>query len=189
MVLVFASAGVVLLSGIKIPYVTFFAQDSGIRVKEAPGNMLVAMAITAFLCIFIGVFPGTLYAILPYSVDYAPYTVAHVITQLQLVLFPTLAFAALIRMGLYPPEIRSTVLNSDWLYRRLLPRMIAGLYAFGGGLRAGLVARFQRRLERFIAVVFRTSGPEGILARTVAPGATSLWVAVLLGLMLILYYI
>ena len=28
--------------------------------------MLVAMAITAFLCIFIGVFPGTLYATILY---------------------------------------------------------------------------------------------------------------------------
>ena len=34
-----------------------------------------------------------------------------------------LAFIGLIRFGLYPPEIQSTVLNSDWFYRRLAPRI------------------------------------------------------------------
>ncbi|MEM7173066.1 MAG: Na(+)/H(+) antiporter subunit D, partial [Pseudomonadota bacterium] len=55
LVLVFASAGVLEHSGIKIPYFAFFAHDSGKRVKEAPLNMLVAMGITAFFCIAIGV--------------------------------------------------------------------------------------------------------------------------------------
>ena len=40
LILLFASAGVFHHSGIKIPYFAFFAHDSGIRVKEAPPNML-----------------------------------------------------------------------------------------------------------------------------------------------------
>jgi multicomponent Na+:H+ antiporter subunit D len=189
LVLVFASAGVLEHSGIKIPYFAFYAHDSGIRVKEAPGNMLLAMGITAFLCIFIGVFPGTLYAILPYPVDFSPYTVAHVITQLQLLLFAMLAFALLIRSGLYPAEMRSTVLNTDWIYRRALPRVICWLMSLGTKLRDGVVFRNQRRLDRLLAAVFRTHGPQGILARTLPPGTTTLWVAILLGFTLILYYI
>jgi len=189
LVLVFASAGVLEHSGIKIPYFAFFAHDSGKRVAEAPGNMLLAMGITAFLCIFIGVFPGTLYAILPYPVDFEPYTVAHVITQLQLLLFAMLAFALLVKTGLYPEEMPSTVLNSDWVYRRLLPKMVGALYGAGGYVRSGVLRRLQRRLEHFIAMVFRTHGPAGILARTLAPGATTLWVAALLGFMLIFYYV
>jgi multicomponent Na+:H+ antiporter subunit D len=42
---------------------------------------------------------------------------------MQLLVFAMLAFIGLIRFGLYPPEIPSTVLNSDWFYRRLAPRI------------------------------------------------------------------
>jgi multicomponent Na+:H+ antiporter subunit D len=40
---------------------------------------------------------------------------------MQLLIFAMLAFVLLIRMKLYPPEIPSVVLNSDWFYRRLAP--------------------------------------------------------------------
>jgi multicomponent Na+:H+ antiporter subunit D len=116
--LIFASAGVFHHSGIKIPFFAFFSHDSGIRTKEPPLNMLIAMGIAAFLCIFIGVFPGTLYSILPFPVDYKPYTGAHVIDMLQLLFFSALAFTLLIRSGLYPAEMRATNLDADWLYRK-----------------------------------------------------------------------
>ena len=116
--LLFASAGVVDHSGIKIPFFAFFAHDSGIRTKEPPLNMLLAMGITAFLCIFIGVFPGFLYSILPYPVDYAPYTASHVVAQLQLLIFAALAFTLLLLAGLYPAEIRAINLDVDWFYRK-----------------------------------------------------------------------
>jgi multicomponent Na+:H+ antiporter subunit D len=72
-VMIFASAGVLHHSGIKIPFYGFFGHhDSGIRCKEAPLNMLLAMGITAFLCVGIGVFPAPLYSILPYPVEFEP---------------------------------------------------------------------------------------------------------------------
>ncbi|MGA8292681.1 MAG: Na(+)/H(+) antiporter subunit D, partial [Rhodoplanes sp.] len=78
LVLLFASAGVFHHSGIKIPYFAFFAHDSGKRCAEAPANMLIAMAISAVLCILIGVYPRPLYDILPYGpVTFHPYTVHH----------------------------------------------------------------------------------------------------------------
>jgi multicomponent Na+:H+ antiporter subunit D len=116
--LMFASAGVVFHSGVKVPFFAFFAADSGIRTKEPPLNMLIAMGIAAFLCIFIGVFPSTLYSILPYPVDYKPYTGAHVIDMLQLLFFSALAFTLLMRSGLYPAEMRCTNLDADWFYRK-----------------------------------------------------------------------
>ena len=85
--------------------------------------MRVAMAIAAFMCVVIGVFPSVLYGILPYAVDYHPYDAAHVSSQMQLLIFAMLAFVVLIRLKLYPPEIPSVVLNSDWFYRRLFPRI------------------------------------------------------------------
>ncbi len=56
--LLIASTGGFLSAGIKVPYFAFFGHDSGIRTKEAPLNMLIAMGIAAVLCIFIGSFPG-----------------------------------------------------------------------------------------------------------------------------------
>ena len=120
-VLFFASAGVLEHSGIKIPYFAFFAHERKMKVQEAPFNMLLAMGIAAFLCIGIGIFPKFLYSILPYSIEYQPYTLDHIISQLQLLVFAILAFLFLVKFKLYPAEIKSTVLNTDWFYRRMLP--------------------------------------------------------------------
>lgn len=119
LVLLFASAGVFHHAGIKIPFFAFFGHDGGHRVKEAPLNMLIAMGIAAFLCIFIGAFPGPLYSILPFPVDYEPYTLSHVITQTELLFFSALAFAMLFLAGIYPAEIRAVNLDTDWFYRKL----------------------------------------------------------------------
>jgi multicomponent Na+:H+ antiporter subunit D len=189
LVLVFASAGVLEHSGIKIPYFAFFAHDSGKRCQEAPLNMLVAMGIAAFLCIFLGVYPEPLYRMLPYAVDYQPYTVSHVLSQSQLLFFAMLAFAVLIRTGLYPAERPSTNLNTDWVYRKALPAVVAWILSIGGPARTSVLSRAERRLEATLVQIYRHHGPDGILARTVSTGSTVLWVAVLLGLTLLLYYL
>ncbi len=119
LVLLFASAGVFHHAGIKIPFFAFFGHDSGIRVKEAPKNMLIAMGMAAFLCIAIGTFPKPLYDILPFPVDYHPYTISHVISQTQLLFFSALAFVLLLLGGIYPAEIRAMNIDSDWIYRKL----------------------------------------------------------------------
>ncbi|MAI52224.1 MAG: Na(+)/H(+) antiporter subunit D [Rhodobiaceae bacterium] len=126
--LIFASAGVLEHSGIKIPYFAFFGHDRGFKVREAPFSMLVAMGIAAGLCVAIGVAPEMLYALLPYEVTYKVWDAGHVLGELQLLLFAVLAFAFLMLRGLYPPEIDSTVLNTDWLFRKAAPalwRMLA----------------------------------------------------------------
>jgi multicomponent Na+:H+ antiporter subunit D len=189
LVLVFASAGVLEHSGIKIPYFAFFAHDSGIRCKEAPLNMLIAMGIAAFLCIAIGVYPNPLYAMLPYVVEYEPYTGTHVLTQLQLLFFAMLAFALLVRTGFYPVELPSVNLNTDWIYRKALPVLIRRIADLIDRLRTGALARLQRRLEHFIIQVYRHHGPEGIMARTWTTGGSVLWVALLLGCYLIVFYL
>jgi multicomponent Na+:H+ antiporter subunit D len=117
LMLQFASAGVFHHAGIKVPYFMFFGHDSGIRAQEPPRNMLVGMGVAAVLCVFLGVYPYPLYAILPYPVDYIPYTGAHVVGQLQLLLFGALAFCLLILSGYYPAEMRAINLDTDWFYR------------------------------------------------------------------------
>jgi len=116
--LLFASAGVFHHAGIKIPYFVFFAHDSGIRAKEPPLNMLLAMGFVAFLCILIGTVPELLYSILPFPVEYHPYTASHVVSQLQLLFFSALAFIYLIVNGHYPPEQVGLNLDTDWIYRK-----------------------------------------------------------------------
>jgi len=189
LVLLFASAGVFHHSGIKIPYFAFFAHDSGKRCEEAPFNMLVAMAITAALCIGLGVMPGLLYAILPFAVDYHPYSLDHVVTQIQLLMFSALAFTVLMRTGLYPPELKSVNLDFDWSYRRLLPNVIETIVRTFGPMDRAFRAGFIRRLDNFIAAVFRHHGPGGVLARSWPTGSTVLWVAVLLALYMIFYFV
>ncbi len=124
LLLLFAAAGVFHHAGIKIPFFAFFAHDSGLSVKEAPINMVVAMGIGASLCILIGSYPSILYSLLPFPMDYSPYDVTHVLTQLQLLFFSALAFVWLNMKGLYPPELPSVNIDADWLYRRLAPAVI-----------------------------------------------------------------
>ncbi len=187
--LVFASAAVLSHSGIKIPFFMFFGHDSGKRPKEAPRHMLWAMGIAAAFSVGIGVFPAPLYAILPYAVDYVPYSLGHVVGQLQLLLFALLAFAWLYRSGIHPPEVRAINLDTDWTYRWLLPRLIravAGVVAAAWGAQA---AFWQRRLRRFIDGLYYSHGPEGRLATTWPTGAMVIWIAVLLAATLIVNFL
>ena len=189
LVLLFASAGVFHHSGIKIPYFAFFAHDSGKRCSEAPANMLTAMAITAVLCVVIGVYPQPLYDLLPYQVDFRPYTTEHVVTQLQLLMFSALAFTLLMRTGIYPPELRSTNLDFDWFYRRL---------GRGLALAAGHLAErawqfvttgASRGAREAVNAIERHHGPHGILARTWPTGAMAFWMTIILAAYLILSYL
>jgi multicomponent Na+:H+ antiporter subunit D len=162
-ILLFASAGVFHHAGIKIPFFAFFGHDSGMRPKEAPVNMLLAMGIAAFLCIFIGSFPGPLYSLLPYPVDYAPYTMPHVVGQTQILFFSALAFTLLLLAGIYPAEMRCVNIDADWIYRKgarlfyfIIDKLFNGVnrlsdQIFVRGL-AGFAGRLSRRAPEILAL-------------------------------------
>lgn len=191
LMLLFASAGVLEHSGIKIPYFAFFAHDSRRRPKEAPFNMLVAMGIAAGLCVFIGVAPGFLYTFLPWSMAeaYAPYTLSHTLTQMQLLVAATFAFALLMRLGVYPPERRAVILDFDWVYRRLgydLARWGDAVFArLAGHARVGLGA-LSRAIDHRMHAIF---SPAGALNRAVPNGVLAVWTALILGAALLLVYV
>ena len=186
-VLLFASAGVFHHSGIKIPYFAFFAHDSGLRPREAPLNMLLAMGITAFLCVAIGVYPTALYGILPHDVDYNPYSVGHVINQLQLLLFSGLAFTFLMMTKLYPPELKSTNLDTDYLYRWLLPKLIT-VFRKGWGEVDRQGRQFLLRIVSTIMnVTQRYYGMQGMMSRTYSAGIMVFWTLAILFIFLVLY--
>ncbi|MEE9169177.1 MAG: Na(+)/H(+) antiporter subunit D [bacterium] len=126
LILEIASAGVFLHAGIKFPYFVFFGKDSGLRPKETDKSMLIGMGILAFICIYLGCFPGILYDILPDTEivkSHMPHTFgdiyvgnfAHVVTQLQLLLFSGLVFF------LFLPLLKRTdtiSIDIDWIYRK-----------------------------------------------------------------------
>ncbi len=184
--LLFASAGVLHHAGIKIPFCAFFAQDSGKRCQEAPLNMLVAMAIASALCIGIGIFPGPLYSLLPYTVNYEPYTTDHVLTQLQLLMFAVLAFTAMIRHDFHPHEMDTTNLDSDWFYRKPLywlarttSRTISHIHGKIGSAASRAVKRMAAKIEYY-------HGREGILARSLSTGNMAFWITFMLAAYLLL---
>ncbi|HEX2129981.1 MAG TPA: proton-conducting transporter membrane subunit, partial [Actinophytocola sp.] len=186
LLLLFASAGVFHHAGIKIPYFAFFAHDRGFRVREAPLNMRVAMALGALVCVGIGVAPGLLYDILPHAMDYEPYTTPHVVNQLQLLLLASLAFTVLVRTGLYPPEVRSVNLDTDVLYRRVLPAGWHALSRRTTRLHDRWGPPLRRHAGRLWALGTAPLRPEGRLATSWSTHLMVWWVALLLGAVLLL---
>ncbi len=115
LLLTMASAGTFLHTGLKLPYYMFFAKDSGIRTKEPPANMLIAMGMAAFMCIGIGVLPGALYRLLPFPVHFDPYTGDHVTSALGILMFTGLGFFMLLKKLDPEPTISA---DTDWVYRK-----------------------------------------------------------------------
>ena len=195
--LLFASAGVLEHSGIKIPYFAFFGHDSGKRVEEAPFNMLLAMGIAACLCVGIGLPAiggfgfGFLYRILPYAdvaLAYEPYTLAHVLTQLQLLILAIFAFVLLQRFGAYPPERPGTILDSDWVYRKPGYRLAVWsgrVWHKTGQTLSGVWETCSRQVLAQIEAAF---SPQGELSRGPLTGGMAVWAGLLLGIVLLVSF-
>ena len=115
LMLTLASAGTFLHTGLKLPYYMFFGKDSGVRGKEPPSNMLVAMGLAATACIVIGVFPGLLYEHLPNPVEFIPYTLQHVTSTLGMLGFTALGFFLLLK---HLDPVPTVSIDTDWFYRR-----------------------------------------------------------------------
>lgn len=185
-VLAAATAGVFLHAGIKFPWFVFFQKDSGMRPKDPPKNMQAAMWLLSAICIGLGVFPQPLYAILPYPVDYHPYTGSHVVQQLQLLLFSGLAFFLLLKQL---KRTRTITLDIDWLWRGIGPTVAVGLAGWASAWRGVALGRMGQGLGALVSTLRRHHGPEGILGGTWPTGVMAFWTTVLLAGLLLAYYI
>lgn len=181
-----ASAGVFLHAGIKFPWFVFFQKDSGLRPAEPPASMRWAMMVFAFLCIALGVWFEPLYALLPYAVKYEPYTWAHVLTQLQLLLFSGLAFFVMLP---YLKRALAITLDTDWLWRRLLARLAGALQRWMDRAGATAARRASRLGAAAQSLLVRQYGHDARLARTWPTRSMALWVLLLLLGHLLLYYV
>ena len=178
-----ASAGVFLHAGIKFPWFVFFQKDSGLRPPDPPMNMRVAMVLLSALCLIIGIAPALLYTLLPFDTDYVPYTLPHVVYQLQLLLFSGLAFFLLLRLL---QRTETLTLDTDWLWRRFMPAM-AGLFRSTGDWRVWIAAR--SKLNSLASGLMHLAEPGALLARSWPTGIMAFWATLLLGAYLLLYYL
>jgi multicomponent Na+:H+ antiporter subunit D len=166
-----ASIGTFYCNGLKVPYFVWFGQnkcepETFERAKDPPWNMLAAMGVAAFFCIFLGCYTPALYNLLPYheaAMEYHPYTSYHVSESLQLLLFTGLVFFVLVKLKKIEPHAGRN-LDLDWFYRMggraflWLARKpiqsadtgVGEVYRVGGLVplmkSAGLVNRFDNRI-------------------------------------------
>lgn len=178
-----ASAGVFLHAGIKFPWFVFFQKDSGLRPPDPPMSMRLAMILLSALCLIIGVVPSLLYSILPYEVDFVPYTLQHVVYQLQLLLFSGLAFFLLLRLL---ARTETLTLDTDWLWRKVSPAI--GNW-FGDSRQGRLVGRVREGFGRVVSSLIQTAAPSAIIARSWPTGIMAFWATLLLAAYLVLYYL
>ena len=172
----------------------FFQRDSGLRPKDAPWNMALAMLIFATLCILLGVFPQWLYALLPYPLDYQAYTAGKVVFYLQLLLFSGLAFFLLLPLM---KRTETISLDVDWLWRRAAPALAKRVAHLMNRLRqtAQRIAGVTRQLFAYITRRYlgqphtADSAERGVFARSWPIGTTALWIAILLSSYVLLYYV
>jgi multicomponent Na+:H+ antiporter subunit D len=186
LILLAASALTLVYAGLRVVF-TAFLGERGARpsVPEAPANMLVAMGLAAGLCIGIGVLPEALYALLPRGYDYHPYTLEHLLTQMQLLVAAALVFALLWRASAFPKDARGAVLDPDWLWRKPIGLFARGML-FGG--RAGwsaLLGTIHLASIGLMHALHGHHGPEGTLARTRPSGSMAVWMTVLLAAFLV----
>ncbi|MCD6150046.1 MAG: Na(+)/H(+) antiporter subunit D [Deltaproteobacteria bacterium] len=115
-----ASVGTFLSVGLKLPWGVWFGKPDGsedeiANVKEPPLNMQIGMGLGALLCVITGIFPQTLYKLLPYEVHFHPYAPSHVVASLQLLLLTLAGFC--IYIDKLMAGKKSISLDTDWFYR------------------------------------------------------------------------
>jgi multicomponent Na+:H+ antiporter subunit D len=186
--LMLASAGTFLHTGLKVPYFIWFGKnnckpDTWQRAAEPPWNMLAAMTLASVLCIFIGCYTPYLYRMLPFPVEYEPYTAYHVSETLLVLCFTGLGFFLLLKKLTPEPTIS---LDLDWPYRmggraflwlarkpvQLVDNAVGEIYRVGGLVPLMRSARLADAFDRVvidgvvdgIAGLFRRFG--GILRGT-----------------------
>jgi multicomponent Na+:H+ antiporter subunit D len=165
-----ASVGTFLSTALKLPWFGWGGPDRGIAVRPVPRTMVAAMLVAAAANLAIGLHPAPLYDLMPFPVDYSPFTAAKLVEVTQLLGFTALAFWLLLRRLHGEPTI---TLDTDWLYRvppRLLAPTVADLRASADRRRSAAAASLRRWAPRPEQL---TAGPRSVpsVTPTAALGA------------------
>jgi multicomponent Na+:H+ antiporter subunit D len=195
LMLLFASAGVLEHSGIKIPYFAFFSHDSGKRPQEAPFNMLLAMGVSAALCMAIGLQPGWFYELLPFrdqAMEYLGqqlFSSTHLVQQGQLLVFAVFAFMVMKWTRLYPPERPGVIIDIEWIWRKGLPQVSRAL-ARPASAPARIVSSLSSSTGRRVLALGRHVFASGGLVSAKAPlAATAVWTLAILGVVMLVSFL
>ncbi|MDG2495548.1 MAG: Na(+)/H(+) antiporter subunit D [Alphaproteobacteria bacterium] len=184
--MVFATVGAVQHVFIKAVYLPFFGPDRKLKAQEAPLGMLIAMAAAAALCLGLGVYPEPLYALLPYAARYEVWKAGYVLGELQLLTFAGLGFAILSLRGLYPAAIDTSVLNTDWLWRRALPRLTLAHARPVLSLWFVVLGALKRGVLRALKISEETSRESGLVSGVASIGSAAGIFLAMFALMLLL---
>ncbi len=140
LLMMLGSIGTALSIPFKMGYFIFFGKERNLEIKPIPKNMYVAMVIGAVSCMIVGLCPGLFYQMLPYAMDYQPYTVGHVLEYMQLL--PAALIPFMMYLNKMEPHSMLT-LDTDWFARKPFWTALKGIST-------GLCA-----LERFCAGIGR----------------------------------
>jgi multicomponent Na+:H+ antiporter subunit D len=159
--LLLASVGT-FLSFVKLCYFTFFAKNEAIEAREVSFPMQLAMILTAFLCVFIGIYPQSLYGLLPFSpVDYHAYAPFHVLGVIQLFVLAGLVFWGAKKQFAPHQEI---ALDFDYFYRLGGRSILWFCNSVLNAARLGIQERTRRSVN---AVVHFSRNPLWLMEETV----------------------
>ncbi|GLQ07092.1 Na(+)/H(+) antiporter subunit D [Sneathiella chinensis] len=189
--MLFGAVAVIDNIGLKIPVFGFFrrnAEKDPAPVQDAPAHMLLAMALLTGLAILAGVMPGAFFSLLPYDVSYEVYTASHVVTQLQLILFATLAFALALRLGVYPGLKSAINLDFDWFYRKAGKSLAITTGTLILTVWTAFINLCQRGVAGVISLAVDTHGDGKTMSRTVSSSAAVVAIVALFGVILLVAY-
>ena len=161
-----ASVGTFLSTGLKLPYAAWFGEPgigprgndgAPFHVARVPTTMYVAMGAAAALNLGMGLFPGALYELMPFAVDYVPYRFGKVVETMQVLGFTALGFWLLLaRLGAKD----HVTIDTDWPYRKM-PTLLFGRLGRGD---AGTAAPADRAPADAVLVGSAGADPEPVRA-------------------------
>jgi len=167
--------------GVRVLYEAFLRRpERPVEADDASWPMCLAMGAIAVLLLITGLFPGLTDALRPLGSDYQPVKPTKILDQFQLLLFATLTYVVLGGRGLgLPASGRRTLLDAEWLYRKLIPTL-----ARRG---AALLESVSENIASMIQNTERRPGSEPVaysLARGWPIGSMAFWTMVVLVVLL-----
>lgn len=123
LLLVAASAAIFIAGGLNFIYPIFFGKSQeNIVVKKCSKPIIFSTLLASIICIIPGLYPKTLYNLMPNKITYQPYTSSHIISQLGL-LFGSAVVFFLLRTLMTKRE--RILIEFDWLYRVFASKIVS----------------------------------------------------------------
>jgi multicomponent Na+:H+ antiporter subunit D len=172
------SVGTFLSTALKLPWFAWGGPDRGLTVRSVPATMMAAMGLTAAANVVLGLRPSLLYDLMPNPVDYEPFTTEHFSETIQLLVLTALGFWLLATKLKGEPSI---TLDTDWLYRRAGPRLVASGRAMVASAPSPLAGVQQGAARLWFRATDGTLGTfTGLGRRDLPPTATPVLGAIML---------